>query len=219
MAFTLKTGLKNSFIILPSDQSQVYLELLLKHEDREQLIQAVEQSFENDYLKSLYSEHPDNIDLSSCKFTILDQFGENHRLTGGNSPKVPLDDESQMGGNPANQFDTLYYAIKLQSSDGKTDQVVGGLEIYGDSECAELGLFIGKKHARKGYGTQAVQLAIKFLTTETGTERIKWECDSNNLASIGVALKCGFKLDEQSFEIYKGRSGSLLYWVMENPPR
>ena len=199
MSIQLNACLKD-IIILQSER--LYLELLLKKDDHKNLLEVFRRNYENgsDYPKSLYGDHPDSVDFDHSRYYVNAKFERNHWLAEDMETK---------------SFNKLYYAVKLKSTDQqKPDEIIGTVEIYGNQRCLEFGLFIDQRYSHQKYGTEALKRAIEFVKQNTSVKKIKWECNADNVGSVGVATKCGFIHDSDWF-IYEGRKASTFYLSLE----
>ena len=59
----------------------------------------------------------------------------------------------------------------------------------------EIGYYMGEEYTGKGYMTEAV-LALESEFFKRGLKKIKICADKNNIASINVAKRCGYKLEK-----------------------
>jgi ribosomal-protein-serine acetyltransferase len=82
---------------------------------------------------------------------------------------------------------------------------VGFHHLNHEYNSSEIGYFIGKDFAHQGFMSEAVRLMEKEFFTQGG-HRLVIKCDEKNLASSGVAKKCGFKLEGKQVDaqLYKG---------------
>jgi ribosomal-protein-serine acetyltransferase len=71
---------------------------------------------------------------------------------------------------------------------------IGIFDINKTKKSAEIGYWLSAKFARNGYVSEAVKLLEKEFFTN-GLNRIQIKCDERNLASSGVAKKCGYVLE------------------------
>ncbi len=166
----------------------VYLELLLRDDDIKQYMKLTCENFENGHIKGMYGPVCDRYNLDFFEYNAQIKINSNLSIN--------------LNSNKCNKF---LYAIK--SKKDQYDQIVGFMEIYLDYDyCPEIGIFIDSHHVKKNYGTQATQIAIQFLTNNAGVNKIKWECNSHNLGSIGIAKKCGFETYNQD------NIKTILYW-------
>lgn len=70
-------------------------------------------------------------------------------------------------------------------------------DIDKEHRSAELGIFIGEKDALgKGYGTEAVQLGVKYGFENLKLEKIMLRVINDNVAAIKNYEKNGFKINE-----------------------
>ncbi len=56
-----------------------------------------------------------------------------------------------------------------------------------------VGYIIHPEHREKGYGTEAVKLIVDFLFLSTPTKRVEAQASPDNIASVRVLEKAGFK--------------------------
>lgn len=188
MTFSFDITLKEALII---KGKRIYLELLLKQEDFNNLLQLSKNNYKNDYIKTLYAEKPEYVTFSKTEFQIRTKYNRN--ISTQNDRKV---------------FDRLYYTIKLQSG-----EIIGTLEMYSSYDAVEFGLFVDQDHSHQGYGTEALSTAIDFIRNNSNITKLKWECDRDNPGSVGVAIKCGFNHQSDSL-IYSGRMASCFYLTL-----
>jgi RimJ/RimL family protein N-acetyltransferase len=92
---------------------------------------------------------------------------------------------------------------------------IGIFDINNTKKSAEIGYWLSTKFARNGYVSEAVKLLEKEFFTN-GLNRIQIKCDERNLASSGVAQKCGYvlegKLREDSYsEHFKDFRNTLVF--------
>ncbi|WP_367924197.1 GNAT family N-acetyltransferase [uncultured Ruthenibacterium sp.] len=105
------------------------------------------------------------------------------------------------------------YYLVVQRTD--TKQPVGSVSLFPDTDkkVYEIGYCIHKDHWRKGYATEAVELAIDWLR-KTGAEKLTAQVANENAASRALLCKLGFRVAGQSsFQKYNMpvRFESLLY--------
>lgn len=190
MSFELNICLKDAKVI---KSDRVYLELLLCEKDRDDLLDLCKKNYENDYIKSLYGENPKYIEFNYTIFHVSTKFSRNCNYK-ENSTK----------------FTKLYYVVKL-----KTGEIIGTFEIYGSGTgCVEFGLFIDQEHSHQYYGSEVLKTAIEFLKNNSSIKTIKWDCNADNVGSIGVVKKCGF-IHSADWEIYKGRMASTYLYKLQ----
>ncbi|MDD3301841.1 MAG: GNAT family protein [Patescibacteria group bacterium] len=91
-----------------------------------------------------------------------------------------------------NQGKAADYGIYLQ------DKYVGSIGIFDldkEKKSGEIGYWLSAKFVRKGYMSEAVGLLEKEFFTNNNLNRIQIKCDEKNVASMGVAKKCGYSLE------------------------
>jgi ribosomal-protein-alanine N-acetyltransferase len=81
--------------------------------------------------------------------------------------------------------------------DAQGEVLVGALTLSnvrrGVAQTGTLGYWIGLPHARRGYMTSAVRLAVDFAFRHLGLHRVEASCLPYNRASIDLLRKCGFE--------------------------
>jgi ribosomal-protein-alanine N-acetyltransferase len=89
---------------------------------------------------------------------------------------------------------TSYSFLVFRNDD---DALLGGVTLSnlrrGVAQSASLGYWIGARHSRQGYMTEALTAVLKFAFSELGLHRVEAACLPNNAASKGLLLKCGFR--------------------------
>lgn len=112
-------------------------------------------------------------------------------------------------------FSILYYVIKLESG-----VIIGILDINHFEYCRAIGfgLFIGQKYSGKGYRTNVINTIIEFLKkNKISKKELKWECYSNNEASVRLAKKCGFVYDPDcDMEVYDDQISCVFKMILEH---
>jgi ribosomal-protein-serine acetyltransferase len=92
----------------------------------------------------------------------------------------------------AERKEKIEYGIYIKN------QYIGNIGIFGISEknkSAEIGYWLSSEFTRNGYMTEAVKIVEKEFFVNIKLNRIYIKCDERNLASIGVAKKCAYKLE------------------------
>jgi ribosomal-protein-serine acetyltransferase len=98
------------------------------------------------------------------------------------------------------------------------DEYIGNIGIFDidkNKKSAEIGYWLSSDFVRKGYITEAVKILEKEFFAN-GLNRIQIRCDERNVASSGVAKKCGYtfegKMREDSYsEYYKDLRNTLVF--------
>lgn len=62
-----------------------------------------------------------------------------------------------------------------------------------ENEQAEIGCTLAKQEHGKGYATEALKLAMDFLFNELNKHRIIGSIDPQNIKSIGLVERLGFR--------------------------
>jgi len=93
---------------------------------------------------------------------------------------------------------------------------IGIFDIDKNKKSAEIGYWLSSKFIRRGYTTEAVRVLEKEFFVNYGLNRIQIKCDERNIASSGVAKKCGYifegKLREDSYsEYFKDFRNTLVF--------
>ena len=75
--------------------------------------------------------------------------------------------------------------------------LVGGITLSnvrrGIAQTGTLGYWIGARHARRGYMTEAVRVLVRHAFEELGLHRVEAACIPANVASRRLLEKCGFR--------------------------
>lgn len=64
--------------------------------------------------------------------------------------------------------------------------------VWGNARNGSLGIYLGEEHG-KGYGTEAINLLLKFCFEELNTHRVELSVFTDNERAIKCYTKCGFK--------------------------
>lgn len=105
----------------------------------------------------------------------------------------------------------------------RDDVLLGGLTLShvrrGVAQAANLGYWIGVRHAGQGYMTEAVRTLLPFAFERLRLHRVEAACLAHNVASIHVLEKTGFKregLARKYLKIDGVWQDHLLYAVTED---
>jgi RimJ/RimL family protein N-acetyltransferase len=81
----------------------------------------------------------------------------------------------------------------------------------------EIGYWIAKGQAGRGYGTSASAALTSVALTLDGVDRVEIHCDAANGASAAIPRKLGYRLDriEERRPEAPGESGRLMIWVRD----
>ena len=84
----------------------------------------------------------------------------------------------------------------------------------------ELGFLADVQHEGKGYVTEAVQAALRFIFSQLGAARVRLECDDTNSRSYRVAERCGMikegHIRENKRNADGNISGTLFYGLLRS---
>jgi RimJ/RimL family protein N-acetyltransferase len=113
--------------------------------------------------------------------------------------------------------DALYFGI-VKSADNR---LIGQIHLeqmnWPHRLCREVGLIIGEKGEwSKGYGTEALELLIKYAFEELGLHRLELMTFDFNRRGIRVWEKCGFRLEGamRSARLSGGEWRDLLFYAL-----
>ncbi len=86
----------------------------------------------------------------------------------------------------------------------------------GPSQAATLGYWVGERHARKGYMSEAVRATVHHAFTQLDLSRITAGCLAENAPSRGLLEKCGFKYEgvAQAYLKINGRWRNHVLYAM-----
>lgn len=88
---------------------------------------------------------------------------------------------------------TSFSFLVFRSSD---HALLGGVTLSnlrrGVAQSVSLGYWIGARHSRQGYMTEALGAALHFAFENLGLHRVEAACLPHNAASKALLLKCGF---------------------------
>jgi RimJ/RimL family protein N-acetyltransferase len=109
-------------------------------------------------------------------------------------PMRPEDEEKWYSSlNPSSDKE---YSFAIELKNGGT--YLGGCGVHGidaKNRNAMVGLFLGKEHCGKGYGTDALQVLVRFCFQEINLNRVKLGVFSFNKRAIRCYEKVGFRTE------------------------
>ena len=100
-----------------------------------------------------------------------------------------------------------------------TNKIIGDcaikLDEY-DHRIAEIGITISHIEQQKGFATEVLQAILDFLFATADFHRVTETVDADNIASIGLLKKVGFKQEGHFIEniFFKGKWGSEMQFAM-----
>ena len=103
----------------------------------------------------------------------------------------------------------LVYPVLLK--DGTN---VGYVQLVPIEEGYEVGYHIGKEYTKKGYATEALKAFLHEIMQKKGLDKVYGICVSENIASIKVMEKCGFKKEYEGIGEYQGESRQIVKEIM-----
>ena len=108
-----------------------------------------------------------------------------------------------------------FVIINIEKSD-----VIGDLGIHFlEDEQAEIGCTLAKQEHGKGYATEALKSAMDFLFNELNKHRIIGSIDPQNIKSIGLVERLGFRKEahfKESILINGEWVDDLVYAILKN---
>lgn len=72
---------------------------------------------------------------------------------------------------------------------------IGFFDIDWKNKSGEIGYWLSEKYSKNGYVSEAVKILEKEFFEKHDFNRIQIKCDTNNIGSGKVALKCGYLLE------------------------
>jgi len=93
-------------------------------------------------------------------------------------------------------FSTKSYSFAIETLSKK--EYIGGCGINNidwKNSVASVGIFLGKPHWNKGYGTDAMSILVRFIFNEMNINKIKLSVYSFNKRAIRAYEKVGFKIE------------------------
>ncbi len=79
----------------------------------------------------------------------------------------------------------------------KDGAIVGSITlseiVYGCFQSAYIGYWVGERYARRGYISDGVTLAIRYAFDILDLHRVEANIQPDNIASLALAKKCGFR--------------------------
>jgi ribosomal-protein-alanine N-acetyltransferase len=104
--------------------------------------------------------------------------------------------------------------------------LLGGITLsnvrLGVARAGSVGYWMGERHARKGYMTEAVRCVLDYSFEKLLLHRVEAACLPANQASRGLLLKCGFREEGLAREYLKinGRwCDHVTFGILDKDPR
>jgi len=116
-------------------------------------------------------------------------------LTPGIPFPLRIEDEEKWYSS-LNPFGNGTYSFAILLKD--TNEYIGGCGVNTvdwKNSVAEIGIFLGSQYHNKGYGTDAMEVLIRFIFKEMNINKIRLHTYSFNKRGIRVYEKVGFKTE------------------------
>lgn len=88
-------------------------------------------------------------------------------------------------------------AVAFFIFDNKNDKLIGGITLgnirHGVAQTAQIGYWVGERHAGQGYMLEAIKLVIPYAFDKLRLHRIEAACIPDNARSTRVLEKAGFQ--------------------------
>jgi len=120
----------------------------------------------------------------------------------------PWEPRPPEGASPAHRFERLLRQNQKGQSHKhfvfrcEDDVLLGAMNInnvvHGVFQSASLGYWLGAPHVRRGYATEALQLALRLAFEGLGLHRVEANIRPENDASIALVRRAGFRLEGHS---------------------
>jgi RimJ/RimL family protein N-acetyltransferase len=111
----------------------------------------------------------------------------------------------------------IYFGI-VKKDDGRLIGYVHLEELYWSHKlCRDVGILIGEKDEwSKGYGTEAMELLVRYAFGELGLHRLELMTFDFNKRGIRVWEKCGFKKEGvmRQARLVNGEWGDLIFYAL-----
>jgi RimJ/RimL family protein N-acetyltransferase len=102
----------------------------------------------------------------------------------------------------------------METIEGKLIGNIGIMHLDWLNRKADIGVMIGEKeYWSKGYGTEAINLLLRYMFEELNLERIGLYCDEENLRAQRSYQKCGFRV-EGKLRHYLFKNGQFIDDIM-----
>lgn len=115
--------------------------------------------------------------------------------TGGNKIFVSSENEKQWVQGMILNKEKIVLAICLKSN----DKYIGNVSMFDidllNKSCSVAIMIGAKEEWNKGYASEALKLMLKYAFEEKGMERVSATILKNNIASIKLHEKCGYKVE------------------------
>ena len=100
----------------------------------------------------------------------------------------------------------------------KNNENIGYVQLAPIHDGWEIGYHIAKKYTGKGYATEAVSSFLPFIAEKKALSAIYGICLKENVASIKVMEKCGFKNLYRGIGEYQGEQREIVKNIWRKQP-
>ncbi|WP_153914343.1 GNAT family N-acetyltransferase [Shewanella sp. TC10] len=117
------------------------------------------------------------------------------------------------------QFGESGLWFQLAIADNQTNQLMGDIALHFiDKQQIEIGFTIAQDYQQQGIAYEAVSAVIEYLFNSLNKHRIVATTDAENLASMALLLKLGFRKEGHYLQniFFKGRWGDECFFAMLN---
>ena len=98
------------------------------------------------------------------------------------------------------------YAVLLK----ETGENIGYVQLVAIEDGWEIGYHIAKRHTKQGYASEALRAFLPVISEAHGLQEIIGICLAENLASVRVLEKCGFRQTYRGPGPYQGREREIV---------
>ena len=95
------------------------------------------------------------------------------------------------------------------------DEYAGYVQLVPTEDGWEIGYHTVSAHTGKGYATEAVSAFLPVMMERLGLTRVAGICDAENIASVRVLEKCGFKPEFRGEGMYQGTMRPIVRMLYE----
>lgn len=102
----------------------------------------------------------------------------------------------------------LVYPVLLKNGSN-----IGYVQLVPVENGFEVGYHIAKPYSCKGYASEALKAFIAYMMPVKGIDKVYGICLKENIASVKVLEKCGFKKEFDGTGDYQGKKRAILKYV------
>lgn len=108
----------------------------------------------------------------------------------------------------ASQDGPLVYPVLLK--DGTN---IGYVQLVPLEDGFEVGYHIGKAYTCRGYATEVLSVFLSYIMPRKQLHTVWGICDAENVASIRVLEKCGFRKQYDGMGLYQGKEKPIVKYT------